>query len=110
MTRGTRLSALRVVLPACAWALAVVGCSGPGESGSRKTAAVQPRRFADVDEERLAHADREPQNWYTTNRSSGSDHFSPLGEIDQNNVSSLGFAWQYKTQTTRGLEASPLVI
>lgn len=65
---------------------------------------------ARVDEERLAGADSEPYNWYATNRGASEDHYSPLDRINESNVRSLGFAWQYATGTTRGLEASPLVI
>jgi quinohemoprotein ethanol dehydrogenase len=65
---------------------------------------------ARVDEARLAEADAEPHNWYNVHRGSASDHFSPLNKIDQTNVGELGFAWQYETNTTRGLEATPIVV
>jgi quinohemoprotein ethanol dehydrogenase len=37
-------------------------------------------------------------------------YFSPLTDINSENVSRLGFAWQYKLGSRRGLEATPLVI
>jgi glucose dehydrogenase len=112
MKRAAGPFTLRIALSSLALALALSlgGCSGHGDSGVDDRDPPQPRRFAAVDEQRLANADREPQNWYNVHRASGSDHYSPLGDINQGNVSSLGFAWQYKTNTTRGLQASPIVI
>jgi len=65
---------------------------------------------AQVDEARLRNADTEPQNWYSVHRAQASDHFSPLKSINQDNAADVGFAWQYDTHTTRGLEASPVVV
>jgi quinohemoprotein ethanol dehydrogenase len=36
--------------------------------------------------------------------------YSPLNEIDTSTAARLGFAWQFKTGTLRGMEATPLVI
>jgi glucose dehydrogenase len=36
--------------------------------------------------------------------------FSPLNQIDASTASRLGFAWQFKTDTCRGMEATPLVV
>jgi quinohemoprotein ethanol dehydrogenase len=88
-------------------AVLLVACSRQPTAPAEQRGA---QRAAWVDEERLARADSEPQNWYATDRASGEDHYSPLAQIDESNVSQLGFAWQYETNTTRGLEASPLVI
>src|SRR5690606_5975069 len=82
------------------------GCQRPVP----KTVDAPPVRAAWVDEARLANADREPQNWFATDRAGGEDHHSPLDQINESNVGQLGFAWQYDTQSHRGLEASPLVI
>ena len=35
--------------------------------------------------------------------------YSPLKMINARNVKSLGRAWAFETETTRGLEATPLV-
>lgn len=37
-------------------------------------------------------------------------HFSRLTEVNASNVGKLGFAWQYRLGTHRGLEASPIVL
>ena len=45
-----------------------------------------------------------------TGRDSGGTYFSPLGDINTGNVSRLGFAWEYRLGTRRGLEATPVVV
>jgi quinohemoprotein ethanol dehydrogenase len=37
-------------------------------------------------------------------------YYSPLRQIDDHNVVQLGFAWEYRTGTTRALEATPVVV
>lgn len=64
----------------------------------------------DVDRARLLAADKEPHNWLTEGRDFGKGHYSPLDQIDTSNVARLGFAWEYRTGTTRGLEATPIVV
>ena len=39
-----------------------------------------------------------------------STHYSPLSEIDDGNVARLGLAWSYATGTTRGLQATPIIV
>lgn len=63
-----------------------------------------------VDEQRLEAADAEPGNWFTIHRGGRADHYSPLAQVDESNVGELGFAWEYATHTTRGLESTPVVV
>ena len=63
-----------------------------------------------VDSARLAAADHEPQNWLTPGRDQDGTYFSPLKSINAGNVKQLGFAWQYDLGTTRGQEATPIVV
>ena len=37
-------------------------------------------------------------------------YYSPLNAINDHNVATLGLAWEFKTGTSRGLEATPLVV
>ena len=91
-------------------AFLALGLSGCTSAGDEPSATAAPRRAGWVDEARLAKADSEPENWYATNRATSEDHYSPLKQIDEGNAAELGFAWQFDTRTTRGLEASPIVI
>jgi quinohemoprotein ethanol dehydrogenase len=72
-------------------------------------AAIAPAS-APVDATRIAAADREPGQWLTTGRDRGGSYYSPLTKINQDTVKNLGFAWEYRLGSRRGLEATPLVI
>lgn len=68
-----------------------------------------------VDTDRLLRADDEPEHWMTAGRNVGEHHHSPLAQINAANVDELGFAWEYdarsrRGQTSRGLEATPVVV
>ncbi len=66
--------------------------------------------IAAVNAERLITADTEPENWLAVGRTYSEQRFSPLKQINQDNVSRLGLAWYYDLDTHRGQEATPLVI
>ncbi|WP_363345870.1 PQQ-dependent dehydrogenase, methanol/ethanol family [Methylocystis echinoides] len=51
-----------------------------------------------------------PQNWFTVGRDQNQSYYSPLASINAGNVTRLGFAWAYDLGTTRGQEATPLVV
>ena len=65
---------------------------------------------AAVNSIRMARADQEPGNWMSYGRTYGEQHFSPLNQINDDNVSHLKLAWFYNLDTNRGQEAIPLVI
>ena len=69
--------------------------------------AVKP---AQVFAERLRNADLEPGSWMSYGRTYSEQHFSPLKQINDHNVSQLKLAWYYDLDTNRGQEAIPLVI
>jgi quinohemoprotein ethanol dehydrogenase len=49
-------------------------------------------------------------NWVTPGGDLGKAHFSALTDIATGNAGQLGFAWEHKLDTNRGLEATPVVI
>jgi len=69
-----------------------------------------PLKPADLNEFRVLHADREPGNWMTYGRTYDEQRFSPLNQVNDHNVSSLGLAWHYDLDTDRGQEATPIVV
>jgi glucose dehydrogenase len=74
-------------------------------------AACTPRPGSgNIDTRRLFAADSHPEDWMTSGRDFGKGHYSPLKQINAANVSRLGVAWEYDTGTTRGLEATPIVV
>jgi len=51
----------------------------------------------------------EATDWTTYGRTNDEQRFSPLHQINEQNVGQLGLLWSRELGTTRGLEASPLV-
>jgi len=65
---------------------------------------------AAVDGRRLEQADREPGQWLALGRTTDEQRFSPLTQINRENVGKLGLAWFADFDTNRGQEATPLFI
>jgi quinohemoprotein ethanol dehydrogenase len=90
--------------------LAALACSACGDKAGGERLDLDSREYGRIDRDRVIRADAEPHNWFTTGRDFGEQHYSPLEGINAGNVKSLGFAWQYDMRTTRGLEATPIVV
>jgi len=73
-------------------------------------ASEMPVKPGDVNESRIINADREPENWMTYGRTYGEQRFSPLQQVNDQNVAQLGLAWYYDLDTNRGQEATPIVV
>ncbi|MBE9539317.1 MAG: PQQ-dependent dehydrogenase, methanol/ethanol family [Proteobacteria bacterium] len=63
-----------------------------------------------VNGHRIVLADREPGNWLSHGRTYDEQRYSPLSEINEDNINRLGLTWKYDFDTHRGLEATPLVV
>jgi len=98
----------RYVLCAAA-ALAAAVCAPLGYYARSAFAQGTPAAYGQIDLKRLLAADKHPEEWLTTGRDFGKGHYSPLTQINRETVARLGFAWDYDTHTTRGLEATPIV-
>jgi PQQ-dependent dehydrogenase (methanol/ethanol family) len=72
--------------------------------------ANAPTKPANVTAKRLVGANGEPGNWMSYGRTYSGDHFSPLTQINRQNVGKLGLAWSYDLEEYRPVEATPLVI
>jgi PQQ-dependent dehydrogenase (methanol/ethanol family) len=92
LTRLLQAALLTVVI-----ALPVVAAEAPGQPG------------ASVDGGKIANADASPGEWLSHGRNYYEQRFSPLAQINTSNVHSLGVAWEYRTYSVRGLEATPIV-
>jgi quinohemoprotein ethanol dehydrogenase len=57
-----------------------------------------------------ASIDRESGQWPIAGRDEAGSYHSPLSDINTSNVTKLGYAWQYKLGTHRGLEATPVML
>ncbi len=60
-----------------------------------------------VDDARLLAADR--SSWLTHGGTYAEQRYSPLSQINESNVDSLGLAWSFDMQSERGVESTPLV-
>jgi quinohemoprotein ethanol dehydrogenase len=63
-----------------------------------------------IDDIRLAAADRDTANWITYGRTYSEQRFSPLRQINDSTVPRLGLVWSQELPTSRGLEATPIVL
>jgi quinohemoprotein ethanol dehydrogenase len=83
------------------------GCGSKNPNTEKPGAAVSP---ANVDESRLLHADQEPGNWMSYGRTYDEQRFSPLKQINDQNVGQLGLAWSVDLDVRRGQEATPIIV
>lgn len=65
---------------------------------------------AQVTYERILNADKEPGNWLTYSGNYAGHRFSPLTQINENNVAKLKPAWVYQVNSLQKFEATPLVV
>src|SRR6058998_2051790 len=56
---------------------------------------------AQVTSDRLLHADKEPQNWLTYSGSYAGIRYSPLSQINRDNVKNLQLKWVYRPSYTK---------
>jgi quinohemoprotein ethanol dehydrogenase len=100
-----------LALGALALALSACGVEREAARAPEAPAPAAPSRGVDaIDDARLANAAAEPESWLTYGGSYGEQRFSRLDQIHAGNVAQLGLAFSYDTNTTRGLEATPLVV
>ncbi|MEH3107579.1 MAG: PQQ-dependent dehydrogenase, methanol/ethanol family [Sphingomonas fennica] len=63
-----------------------------------------------IDRARLASAEAGGAMWLTTGGDAGKSHYSTLTDISAATASRLGFAWDHDLGTSRGMEATPIVV
>ena len=95
----------RNLLAIIAAGLMLQGCGPPDDAPD-----AAPGGAASVDAARLAAAGADPDNWMSHGRTYAEERFSPLDEINDGNVRSLGLAWYFESDSTVGTEATPLVV
>ncbi|MFV0477742.1 MAG: PQQ-dependent dehydrogenase, methanol/ethanol family [Parahaliea sp.] len=79
-------------------------------SGSEAAAADKSRTYAAVDSQRLIKADAEPGQWMSHGRTYDEQRYSPLKQINADNISELGLDWYYDFPSNRGMEATSIVV
>src|SRR5262245_59012333 len=101
LTTSPRFACLAAITTA---AVALTACNATSPAARDKEAATP----ADVDHARLLNADREPGQLMTGGRNYTAQRYSPLRQINEQNVNELGLAWYAELDTYRGVEATPL--
>src|SRR5581483_3263681 len=101
------LHATPSALALAAAAAAVTWASGIANAADAVVSGIRP---AAVTAERLTYANSEPGQWMAVGRTHDEERFSPLTQINADNVAKLGLAWYADFDTNRGQEATPLAI
>ena len=98
-------------------ALVLAACS-PAEQSASAPAATEPAAStpsyplyeASVTSDRLIAADSDVGQWMSTGRNYWEQRFSPLDQVNESNVSNLGLVWSADLDTSRGQEATPIMV
>jgi quinohemoprotein ethanol dehydrogenase len=96
MSKHWRIALFMVTAPLAA-------CSNP--ENDSEPAAAEP---AVVDSQAIREAS--PESWLSYGRTYDEQRYSPLDQVNADNVRELGLAWYADLDTARGQEATPLVI
>lgn len=79
-------------------------------AGCKAPAAETATKPGDVTESRVASESSAGTNWLLNGRTFDEAHFSPLKQITDKNVSSLGLAWYLDIEGAMGVVAEPIVV
>ncbi|HEY4338842.1 MAG TPA: PQQ-dependent dehydrogenase, methanol/ethanol family [Steroidobacteraceae bacterium] len=104
---------MRVSIPivlTAAVLLTACGSQGHSPATAATASAPAPAPAGQVDRARLQSIDKEPGVWLTNGRDAGKTYYSPLDQLNRQTAARLGFAWELKTGTNRGMEATPIVV
>jgi quinoprotein glucose dehydrogenase len=58
----------------------------------------------------IANNKKQNHDWPVYGGTPQNNHFSPLSQINRNNVNQLAVAWTFDTEETGGLQSSPIII
>ncbi len=75
-----------------------------------RSSADNPTRMGDVNEARATAEATDGNNWLLNGRTFDEQHFSPLKEITDKNVSGLGLAWYLDIDSGMGIVSEPIVV
>ncbi len=100
---------LATILPGCEREVQTTVPATPAPAPEIAQSAAIPRAAA-VNSQRLVQADAEPGSWMSYGRTYSEQRYSPLTQVNDQNVGGLGLAWSYDLETERGIEATSLVV
>ena len=114
--QGRVFGFLEAIIVAVIFLIAPVGlalqgpadAAGPG-AGMQTPADLAARVASAANIDATNIENQKPGQWLSYGRTYSEHRFSPLTAINTTNVKTLGVAWQMRTYTVRGLEATPIV-
>jgi len=106
---GRAMPAFGSSLDASARAAVIAHLRELSRSAAQPTTEAQAPPI-EVDGQRLLAAESDRSNWLMYGRDYGNGRFSPLEEINRDNVENLIPAWSFQTGVPDGLHTSPLVV
>ena len=86
------------------------GCSEDASKSASQTAASSGSNIGLIDDARINNAESEPGNWLAYGRDYEEQRFSPLTQINRENVDRLGLAFELDLRGWDALEATPIVV
>jgi quinohemoprotein ethanol dehydrogenase len=108
-------SIARLAVAMTAIALAVLAVlAGPGTARAQGAAPATPERIKAatqaIDGAAIQANAATSKDWPTIGADYAETRYSRLAEINAGNVKGLGLVWTYNLESTRGVEATPLVV
>ncbi|MDP1757480.1 MAG: PQQ-binding-like beta-propeller repeat protein, partial [Pseudohongiella sp.] len=105
------LAAAAILLASCGPAEQPAATQAPAASANIAAPVASVASYAAaVDSQRLINADSEPGSWMAAGRNYWEQRFSPLDQINTENVNQLGLVWSADLDTSRGQEATPVMV
>lgn len=75
-----------------------------------RTSADNPSKAGNVTEARVVSEAADGTNWLVNGRNFEEQHFSPLKQINDQNVQGLGLAWYLDIDSAMGIVSEPIVV
>lgn len=90
----------------------LTACQPSTENGPAEPGTVEHIRTvtAAIDDNALKSADSHQGDWLSYGRNYAEDRYSKLDQITTDNLGELGLAWSIELPSTRGVQATPVVV
>ncbi len=98
------------VLSLLALVVALSGCSDGPTGPANQSITGSGSDIGQIDDARINNAESEPGNWLAYGRDYEEQRFSPLTQINRNNIARLGLAFSLDLGSNDALEATPIVV
>jgi quinohemoprotein ethanol dehydrogenase len=76
----------------------------------QSSASTDENNAGNVNQQRVIREAQTGQNWMVNGGNFGSQHFSPLKQINDKNIGKLGLAWSLDIDSPMGMASEPIVI